>query len=157
MFGGLCRTVWCGVSGENGIREVLRIVNGPFLSLSLFSLLLFSNGVWFYLLFLVFPFLGCLSIVLWCLDVFAFLVHFLCTGLCFFNILLSYLSKKKKKSTHQPVKNQSIAFVMDWIGLVAILYSFFFFFFFLNYVIYDVEHCSGWEYNEHVMCQWTFV
>ena len=92
MFGGLCRTVWCGVSGENGIREALRIVNGPFLSLSLFSLL---NGVWFYLLFLVFPFLGCLGIVLWFLDVFVFLVHFLCTGLCFFNILLSYLSKKK--------------------------------------------------------------
>ena len=99
MFGGLCRTVWCGVSGENGIREALRIVNGPFLSLSLFSLLLFSNGVWFYLLFLVYPFLGCLSIVLWFLDVFAFLVHFLCTGLCFFNILLSYLSKKKKVFT----------------------------------------------------------
>ena len=89
--------LWCGVSGENGIREALRIVNGPFLSLSLFSLLLFSNGVWFYLPFLVFPILGCLSIVLWFLDVFAFLVHFLCTGLCFFNILLSYLSKKKKK------------------------------------------------------------
>ena len=70
-------------------------MNGPFLSLSLFSLLLFSNGVWFYLLFLVFPFLGCLSIVLWFLDVFASLVHFLCTGLCSFNILLSYLSKKK--------------------------------------------------------------
>ena len=98
MFGGLCCTVWCGVSRENGIQEALRIVNDPFLSLSLFSLLLFSNGVWFYLLFLVFPFLGYLLIVLWFLDVFAFLVHFLCTGLCFFNILLSYLSKKRNRA-----------------------------------------------------------
>ena len=97
MFGGLCRTVWCGVSSGNRIREALRIVNCPFLSLSLFSFLVFLNGVWFYLLFLVFPFLGCLSIVLWFLDVFAFLVNFLCTGLCFFNILSSYLSKKKEK------------------------------------------------------------
>ena len=64
-------------------------------------------------------------------------------GAVFFQYTSKLLIKKKKKSTHQPVKNQSIAFVMDWIGLVAILYSFFFFFFFLNYVIYDVEHCSG--------------
>ena len=65
------------------------------ISWNLFAFLLFSNGVWFYLLFLVFPFMGCLSIVLWFLDFFAFLIHFLCMGLCFFNILLSYLSKKK--------------------------------------------------------------
>ena len=65
MFGGLCRTIWCGVFGENGIREALRIVNGPFLSLSLFSLLLFSNGVWFYLLFLVLSMIFCLFGICW--------------------------------------------------------------------------------------------
>ena len=84
--------MWC--IWWNRIREALRIANGPFLSLSLFSFLLFSNGIWFYLLFLVFPFLGCLIIVLWFLDVFVSLVYFLCTGLCSFYILLSYLSKK---------------------------------------------------------------
>ena len=87
-----------GVSGGNGIQEALRIAIGPFLSLRLFSFLLFLNGVWLYLLFLVFPFLGCLIIVLWFLDVFASFVHFLCTGLCFFNKLLNYLSKTKTKN-----------------------------------------------------------
>ena len=38
---------------ENGTLEALRVVNGPFLSLSLFSFLLFLNGVLFYLFFLV--------------------------------------------------------------------------------------------------------
>ena len=87
-----------GVSGGNGIQEALRIAIGPFLSLHLFSFLLFLNGVWLYLLFLVFPFLGCLIIVLWFLDVFASFVHFLCTGLCSFNKLLNYLSKTNKKT-----------------------------------------------------------
>ena len=87
-----------GVSGGNGIQEALRIAISPFLSLRLFSFLLFLNGVWLYLLFLVFPFLGCLIIVLWFLDVFASFVHFLCTGLCFFNKLLNYLSKTKTKN-----------------------------------------------------------
>ena len=86
-----------GVSGGNGIQEALRIAISPFLSLRLFSFLLFLNGVWLYLLFLVFPFLGCLIIVLWFLDVFASFVHFLCTGLCSFNKLLNYLSKTNKK------------------------------------------------------------
>ena len=36
---------------ENGTLEALRVVNGPFLSLSLFSFLLFLNGVLFYLFF----------------------------------------------------------------------------------------------------------
>ena len=55
----------------------------------------FSNGVQFYHLFLVFPLLFCLIIVIWFLDVFAPSV--LCTGLCFFNKIFMLLIKKKKK------------------------------------------------------------
>ena len=123
MFGGLCRTVWCGVSGENRIREALRIVNGPFLSLSLFSLLLFSNGVWFYLLFLVFPFLGCLSIVLWFLDVFAFLVHFLCTGVVFFQYTSKLLIKKKKGMIEEGKKKKKRMEKNKWRLIFSIIVS----------------------------------
>ena len=73
----------------------LRDANSPFLSLSLFSFLLFLNGVLFYHLFLVFPFLCCLIIVIWFLDVFASFVHFLCTGLCSFN--KNFMLRIKKK------------------------------------------------------------
>ena len=112
MFGTI-NILLCGVSGGNGIREALRIANGPFLSLSLFSFLLFSNGVWFYLLFLVFPFLGCLIIVLWFHDVFASLVHFLRTGLCSFNILLSYLSIKKIAIIGESLIKYLVSFCFD--------------------------------------------
>ena len=131
----MCCTVWCGVSGGNRIREALRIVNGPFLSLNLFSFLCFSNGVWFYLLFLVFPFLGCLSIVLWFLDSFAFLVHFLCTGLCFFNILLSYLSKKKNIIYWGGWGNHSISLLSS---SFLFFYLFIYLFLFLNLNIFQI-------------------
>ena len=90
----MCRTAWCGVSGRNGILEALRVANGPFLSLSLFSFLLFSTGVLFYHLFLVSPFLCWLIIVPWFLDVFAFFVHFLCTGLSFNKVFMLLIKKR---------------------------------------------------------------
>ena len=98
VFGGLCRTAWCGVSGGNKILKALRVANGPFLSLSLFSFLLFLNGVLFYHLFLVSPFLPVLidhcTLVSWCFCLF---IHFLCTGLSF-NKVYMLLIKKKKNS-----------------------------------------------------------
>ena len=76
--------------------EALRVATGPSLSLSLFSFLLFLNGVLFYHLFLVSPFLCCLIIVPWFLDVFAFFVHFLCTELSSFIKVFKLLIKINK-------------------------------------------------------------
>ena len=89
------RIIWCGVSCENGILEALRVVNGPLLSLSLSSFLLYLNDVLFYHLFLVCPFLCCLIIVIWFLDVFAFLYISYVLGCVFLIKFLCYLSKKK--------------------------------------------------------------
>ena len=60
------------------------------------SFLLFSNGVLFYHPFLVCSFLCCLIIVIWFLDVFAFLYISYVLGCVFLIKFLCYLSKKKR-------------------------------------------------------------
>ena len=56
LYGGLCRIVWCGVSGGSGILEVLRVANGPFLSFKSFFLFYSPQMVFcFTAFFLCFP------------------------------------------------------------------------------------------------------
>ena len=78
--------------------EALRVANTLYWRLNLFSYTLSLNGVWFFLIFLVLPFLFFLTVVLLFLDLCP-IVHPQCTrlgNLFIINNILTLFIKKKK-------------------------------------------------------------
>ena len=88
-----------------GMLEVLRVVNVLCWRLSLSSYTLSLNGVWFFIIFLVLPFLFFLTVVLLCPDL-SLIVHPQCTWSGNLSIVNNILTLFIKKNIYYSIKYQ---------------------------------------------------